>query len=124
MDNVIAITLNDKEHIHRIEFDSSPTVSELVAIGLIIKEVLEHNFDTQSIYNVLAPTYGRLTDVEETIRGKMTKEIICGDFQDFVSKLYEAIENAAKENTGIQFALSPEDCKKWAAEHVSWIEIY
>ena len=64
MDNVITITLNDKEHIHRIEFDSSPTVSELVAIGLMIKEVLEHNFDTQSIYNVIAPTYGRLTDVE------------------------------------------------------------
>ena len=54
----------------------------------------------------------------------MNKELICGDFEDFVSKLYEAIENAAKENTGIQFALSPEDCKKWAAEHVSWIEIY
>ena len=70
MDNVITITLNDKKHIHRIEFDSSPTVSELVAIGLIIKEVLEHNFDTQSIYNVLAPIYGRLTDVEETIRGR------------------------------------------------------
>lgn len=69
MENIITITLNDKEHIHRIEFDSSPTVSELVAIGLIIKEVLEHNFDTQSIYNVLAPIYGRLTDVEETIRG-------------------------------------------------------
>lgn len=56
--------------------------------------------------------------------GVMNKELICGDFEDFVSKLYEAIENAAKENTGVQFALSPEDCKKWAAEHVSWIEIY
>lgn len=49
----------------------------------------------------------------------MNKELICGGFEDFVSKLYEAIENA-----GIQFALSSEDCKKWAAEHVSWIEIY
>lgn len=69
MENVITITLNDKEHIHRIEFDSSPTVSELVAVGLILKEVLEYNFDAQTIYNVIAPVYGRLTDVEEIIRG-------------------------------------------------------
>ena len=70
MENKITITLNDKEHIHRIEFDSSPTVSELVAVGLILKEVLEHNFDTQTIYNAIAPVYGRLTDVEEIIRGR------------------------------------------------------
>ena len=69
MKNVITITLNDKEHIHRIEFDSSPTVSELVAVGHILKAVLEHNFDTQTIYNAIAPVYGRLTDVEEIIRG-------------------------------------------------------
>ena len=69
MENVITITLNDKQHIHRIEFDSSPTASELVAIGLIIKEVAEHNFDRQTIYNLIAPIYGRLTDVEEIIRG-------------------------------------------------------
>ena len=69
MDNIITITLNDKEHIHRIEFDSSPTVSELVAVGHILKAVLEHNFDTQTIYNAIAPVYGRLTDVEEVIRG-------------------------------------------------------
>ena len=75
MKNVITITLNDKEHIHRIEFDSSPTVSELVAVGHILKAVLEHNFDTQTIYNAIAPVYGRLTDVEEIIRG-------CEDGQD------------------------------------------
>ena len=69
MDNIITITLNDKEHIHRIEFDSSPTVSELVAVGHILKAVMEHNFDTQTIYNAIAPVYGRLTDVEEVIRG-------------------------------------------------------
>ena len=70
MENIITITLNDKEHIHRIEFDSSPTVSELVAVGHILKAVLEHNFDTQTIYNAIAPVYGRLTDVEEIIRGR------------------------------------------------------
>lgn len=69
MENIITITLNDKEHIHRIEFDSSPTVSELVAVGLILKEVIEHNFDRQTIYNMIAPIYGRLTDVEEVIKG-------------------------------------------------------
>ena len=70
MENVITIILNDKQHIHRIEFDSSPTVSELVAIGLIIKEVAEHNFDRQTIYNMIAPIYGRLTDVEEVVKGE------------------------------------------------------
>ena len=69
MDNIITITLQDKEHIHKIEFDSSPTVSELVAVGLIIQEVLEHNFDRQSILNVIAPIYGRIENVEEIIRG-------------------------------------------------------
>ena len=53
----------------------------------------------------------------------MNKELICGDFEDFVSKLYKAIEEAANKNVGIQFALSSADCKKWADEHVSWIEI-
>lgn len=70
MENVITITLNDKEHIHKIEFDSSPTTSELVAVGLIIQEVLEHNFDKQSIFNMIAPVYGRLTDVEEVVKGE------------------------------------------------------
>lgn len=54
----------------------------------------------------------------------MNKELICGDFEDFVSKLYTAIEEAAKENIGLQFALSPYDCKRWSDEHIQWIEIY
>lgn len=70
MENIITITLNDKEDIHRIEFDSSPTVSELVAVGLIIKEVLEHNFRPGEIYSKIAPVYGRLEDVEEIVRGE------------------------------------------------------
>ena len=70
MENVITIILNDKKHIHRIEFDSSPTVSELVAIGLIIKEVAEQNFDRQTIYNMIAPIYGRLTNLEEVVKGE------------------------------------------------------
>ena len=70
MENIIRITLNDKQHIHKIEFDSSPTVSELVACGLVIMEVLEHNFDKQSILNVMAPLYGRLENVEEVIIGE------------------------------------------------------
>ena len=69
MENVITITLDDKNHKHSIEFDSSPTISELVAVGLIIQEVLEHNFDKQSIFNMIAPIYGRLTDVEEVVKG-------------------------------------------------------
>ena len=54
----------------------------------------------------------------------MDKELICGDFEDFVSKLYKAIEEAAKDGTGIQFALSPDDCLRWADEHITWIELY
>ena len=69
MENIITITLDDKNHMHKIEFDSSPTVSELVAVGLIIQEVLEHNFDKQTIFNMIAPIYGRLNDVEEIVRG-------------------------------------------------------
>lgn len=54
----------------------------------------------------------------------MNKEIIYGGFEDFVSKLYAVIEEAAKENHGIQLCISLNDCKKWADEHVTWIEIY
>ena len=74
MENIITITLDDKNHKHKIEFDSSPTVSELVAVGLIIQEVLEHNFDKQSILNVIAPLYGRLSDIEEVVRGEDYEE--------------------------------------------------
>lgn len=69
MDNIITITLNDKEHVHKIEFDSSPTLSELVASELIIKEVLAHNFATGSIYETKSRIYPRLSDVEEVVRG-------------------------------------------------------
>ena len=69
MENIITITLNDKEHVHKIEFDSSPTVSELVAVGLVIHEVLEHNFNKAEIFSKIAPIYGRLENVEEIIRG-------------------------------------------------------
>ena len=74
MENIITITLDDKNHKHKIEFDSSPTISELVAVGLIIQEVLEHNLDKQSIFNMIAPIYGRLTDVEEVVRGEDYEE--------------------------------------------------
>lgn len=74
MENVITITLDDKNHTHKIEFDSSPTISELVAVGLIIQEVLEHNFDKQSIFNMIAPIYGRLSDVEEVVKGEDYEE--------------------------------------------------
>lgn len=74
MKNIITITLDDKNHKHKIEFDSSPTVSELVAVGLIIQEVLEHNFDKQSIFNMIAPIYGRLSDIEEVVRGEDYEE--------------------------------------------------
>lgn len=76
MENIITITLDDKNHKHKIEFDSSPTVSELVAVGLIIQEVLEHNFDKQSIFNMIAPIYGRLSDIEEVVRGEDYEENI------------------------------------------------
>lgn len=45
MDNVITITLKDgQKNIHRIEFESNPTLSELTAAKLVLEEVLEHNF--------------------------------------------------------------------------------
>lgn len=69
MDNIIKITLNDKEHIHRIEMDSSPTPSELVAAVLVLWEVLEHNFDRQTILNKIPIIYSRLYDLEEVVIG-------------------------------------------------------
>lgn len=45
MNNVITITLKDgQKNIHRIEFESNPTLSELTAAKLVLEEVLEHNF--------------------------------------------------------------------------------
>lgn len=70
MNNVITITLQDKEGIHKIEFDSSPTITELVAINLIITECLEHNFHRGEILEAEYHIYNRLSNVEEVIRGR------------------------------------------------------
>ena len=69
MDNIITITLQDKEGIHKIEFDSSPTLYELVAVNLIITEYLEHNFHRGEILDAEYHIYNRLSNVEEVIRG-------------------------------------------------------
>lgn len=69
MDNVITITLKDgQENIHRIDFESNPTISELVACRLVIDEVLEHNFKKEEILLKMGIIYPRLSDLEETIR--------------------------------------------------------
>ena len=70
MDNVITITLKDgQEHIHRIDFESHPSLTELVAAKLVIEEVLEHNFDKEQILIRTGIIYPRLRDLEENIRG-------------------------------------------------------
>ena len=70
MDNVITITLKDgQEHIHRIDFESNPTLSELVACRLVIDEVLEHNFKKEEILLKMGIIYPRLQDLEENTRG-------------------------------------------------------
>ena len=71
MENVITITLLDKgeDSVHKIEFDSSPTVSELVGAIIVLQQVLEHNFDRQTILNKLASIYARLENIEEVVRG-------------------------------------------------------
>ena len=69
MDNIITITLQDKEGIPKIEFDSSPTLYELVAVNLIITECLEHNFHRGEILDAEYHIYNRLSNVEEVIRG-------------------------------------------------------
>jgi len=70
MDNIITITLDDKqaEHRHRIEFASQPTISELVACKLVIEEVLEHNFSKEEILLKQGLIYPRLADLEEIKR--------------------------------------------------------
>ena len=72
MENVITITLLDKgsEPVHKIEFDSSPTASELVGAIIVLQQVLEHNFDRQTILNKLSCIYARLENVEEVVRGE------------------------------------------------------
>lgn len=67
MDNIITIILDDKqsEHRHRIEFESPPTLSELVAAKLVIEEVMEHNFKKGEILLKQGIIFQRLEDLEE-----------------------------------------------------------
>lgn len=71
MDNVITITLKDGQdnNRHAIEFESNPTLSELVAAKLVIEEVLEHNFHKEEILLKMGIIYPRLSDLEEITRG-------------------------------------------------------
>lgn len=69
MDNVITITLKDgQKNIHRIDFESDPTLSELVAAKLVLEEVLEHNFKKEEILLKMGLIYPRLQDLEEIRR--------------------------------------------------------
>lgn len=73
MNNTITIILKDKsldesENIHRIEFGSNPTVSELCAAKLVIEEVLEHNFKKEEILRYTGIIYPRLENLEEVRR--------------------------------------------------------
>lgn len=69
MDNVITITLKDgQKNIHRIEFESNPTLSELTAAKLVLEEVLEHNFKKEEILLQMGIVYPRLQDLEEIKR--------------------------------------------------------
>lgn len=69
MDNVITITLKDgRKNIHRIEFESDPTLSELIAAKLVIEEILEHNFKKNEIIVNQVLIYPRLQDLEEIRR--------------------------------------------------------
>lgn len=69
MDNVITITLKDgQKNIHRIDFESDPTLSELTAAKLVLEEVLEHNFKKEEILLKEGIIYPRLRDLEEIRR--------------------------------------------------------
>lgn len=72
MDNVIKITLKEDkktgEHDYHIDFESSPTLSELVAVHLIVLEVIENNYDRSQFYTKCAALYDRIRDVEEVLR--------------------------------------------------------
>lgn len=67
MDNVITITLKEDRQ-KKIEFESNPTLFELVAAKLIIDECLEHNFNKGDILYAISTIYQRLENVEEVIR--------------------------------------------------------
>ena len=66
MDNKIVITLKDSKK--QIDFESNPTLFELVATKLIIDEVIEHNFHKSEVYEALHHVYNLISDVEEVIR--------------------------------------------------------
>ena len=73
MNNVITITLKEKEtgeHDYHIDFESSPTLSELCAVHLIIKTVLQNNFAEELIYSQCGTIFHRIRDVEEVLRIK------------------------------------------------------
>lgn len=71
MDNIITIRLKEKgdgKHDYKIDFESNPTLSELVISWLVIQEILEHNYDRQVIYAHMTSLYSRIIDVEEVRR--------------------------------------------------------
>lgn len=80
MDNVIRITLKEKpEKNYNIDFETPPSVSELVTSILLLQEVLEHNFDRQTVLNKFACMYGRIQDIEErTYGGEMYESLLQG----------------------------------------------
>ena len=69
MDNVITITLKEKpEKNYGVKFETPPSISELVASILVLQEVMENNFDRQTILNKMASVYARLQDLEEVYK--------------------------------------------------------
>lgn len=73
MDNVITVTLKEDQQ-KRIEFESNPTLFELIAVKLIVDEVLEHNFNKSDILYALPEVYNRLENVEEVRRDDVKKD--------------------------------------------------
>ena len=72
MDNIITIKLKENketgEHDYHVDFESSPTASELTAAWMILWEVMEHNFDKQMIFTKMSTLYSRIQDIEEVKR--------------------------------------------------------
>ena len=72
MDNIITIRLKeDKEtgaHDYKIDFESNPTASDLVAALLILEEVTTHNYNRDLILTKCASIYPRIRDIEEIRR--------------------------------------------------------
>ena len=66
---MITITLKEKpEKNYNVKFETPPSVSELVASILVLQEVMENNFDRQTILNKMASVYARLQDLEEVYK--------------------------------------------------------